>query len=119
MVLVVCPLAAPFIASMPLTMLPELSATKEPPKAMAPPLASKPRIPNAYVPHNVKLTGVGQTNMDKPVTVTRKVAVAVCAVGFVESVTFSVNWKVPVAVGVPEVSVRPAGRLEPVARVQV
>jgi len=69
---------------------------------------------------------VGQFNVDEPVTVSRKVAETVAGVGVAESVTFSVNWKVPVAVGVPEIvalgdpvaSVKPAGRFEPVATVQ-
>jgi hypothetical protein len=62
------------------------------------------------------LTVAGQFNVDDPLTV-----------GVVESVTLRVNWKVPVAVGVPEivalgepeVSVRPAGNVEPVARLHV
>ncbi len=69
----------------------------------------------------------GQFNVDDPLTVSRKVAEAVIGVGVAESVTLSVNWKVPVAVGVPEivalgepeVSVRPAGNVEPVARLHV
>jgi hypothetical protein len=62
-----------------------------------------------------------------PLTVSRKLAETVDGIGAVESVTFTVNWKVPVTVGVPEivalgepeVSVRPAGRLEPVARLHI
>jgi hypothetical protein len=58
--------------------------------------------------------------------VTMKLAEAVAGVP-AESVTFKVNWKVPVAVGVPEmvalglaeVSVRPAGRVEDAATIQV
>lgn len=106
---------------------PELLATKETPRAVAPPLLLNPLMPKRYVPHTVRLTVVGQFNVEEPVTVSRKLADAVWCVGVVESVTSRVNWKVPVAVGVPEIvalgepeaSMRPAGRLEPVARLQV
>jgi hypothetical protein len=65
--------------------------------------------------------------VDDPLTVSRKLTETVDGVGVAESVTFTLNWKVPVAVGVPEMvalgdaefSVRPAGRAEPVARLHV
>jgi hypothetical protein len=68
----------------------------------------------------------GQFSVE-PVTVSRKLTETVDGVGVAESVTFTVNWKVPVAVGVPEMvalgepefSVRPAGKAEPVARLHV
>jgi hypothetical protein len=62
--------------------------------------------------------------VEEPVTVRRKLAVAVAPV---ESVTTRENRNVPVAVGVPEmvalglpeVNARPAGSVEEAARVQV
>jgi hypothetical protein len=70
---------------------------------------------------------VGQFSVEDVLTVSVKVAEAVIGGGVSESETLSVNWKVPVAVGVPEivalgepeVSLRPAGRLEPVATLHV
>jgi hypothetical protein len=65
--------------------------------------------------------------VDDPLTVSKKPTETVEGVGVAESVTFTVNWKVPVDVGVPEMvalgdaefSVRPAGSAEPAARLHV
>ncbi len=73
------------------------------------------------------MTVAGQFNVDDPLTVSRKLNETVDGVGVAESVIFTVNWKVPVAVGVPEMvalgeaefSARPAGIAEPVPRLHV
>ena len=65
------------------------------------------------------MTTAGQFNVEEPVTVNRKLAETVAGVP-AESLTSKVNWKVPVAVGVPEtvalglplVKERPAGGVE-------
>jgi len=72
------------------------------------------------------LTVVGQFRAVDPLTVSKKLAEEVAGVP-AESVTFKVNLKVPVAVGVPEtvplgvpeVRERPAGRTDPEPRLQV
>lgn len=72
------------------------------------------------------MTTAGQFNVEEPVTVTWKLAETVAGVP-AESLTSKVNWKVPVAVGVPEtvalglplVKERPAGGVEEFPRVQV
>jgi hypothetical protein len=63
-------------------------------------LLLNPRTPIRYVPHSVKFTVAGQFSVEDPVTVSRKVAEAMLLAA---SVTTSVNLKVPVAVGVPEI----------------
>lgn len=45
-----------------------------------------------------------------------RLAVAVCAVGRVESVTSAVNGKLPVTVGVPEITPVVAAKLNPAGR---
>ena len=72
------------------------------------------------------MTVAGQFSVAEPVMVIRKVTEAVAGVP-AESVTFKVNWNVPVAVGVPEivalglaeVSNRPAGSTEEAFKLQV
>jgi hypothetical protein len=56
----------------------------------------------------VKLTGVAPTP-----TVMLRAFVAVCAVGVVESVIFTVKLNVPDAVGVPEIAPLEAVKLKP------
>jgi hypothetical protein len=84
-------------------------------------------MPNTLKPHSVKPTAPEQFSVEDVVTVSVKLAEVVIGVGVSESATFSVKVKVPVAVGVPEmvaldapeVSVRPAGKLDPVATLHV
>lgn len=96
--------------------------------AVTPPLGGRPATSKKLVPQRGRLgsTGEGQVNEEDPVTVIRKLADAVFAV-LAESLTSIMNWKVPVTVGVPEivalglpeVSDRPAGNAEPDASVKV
>ena len=62
----------------------------------------------------VTLTGVTAA-----VTVMLRAFVAVCAVGVVESVTFTVKLLVPAAVGVPEIAPVDAFRVKPAGRAPV